>query len=264
MYKLFKLFNAKWKAIKKERGGDLSQGVVRRGDTSAAANESEEEFGPLKLSQTIQEQIKTFKECLPVIHILCNPGLRARHWEKMCTIAGFKITPDSGTSLRKMLKYDLEPHLEAFEGVSVAASKEFSLEKAMQKMEDDWDPIVFNTTAYRDSGVSILTSVDEIQANLDDQIVKTQTMRGSPFIKPFEDRIKAWEERLLKMQDTIDEWLKVQAQWLYLEPIFSSEDIMQQMPEEGKLFQQVDKNWKDIMRNTVRNPKVSPPQSAIG
>ena len=32
---------------------------------------------------------------------------------------------------------------------------------------------------------------------------------------------------------------------------------MAQMPEEGKLFLQVDKNWKDVMRNTVRDPKVS-------
>jgi dynein heavy chain len=49
--------------------------------------------------------------------------------------------------------------------------------------------------------------------------------------------VREWYEKLTRMMKTVEEWGRVQAQWLYLLPTFSSEDIVSQMPEEGKLFQ---------------------------
>ncbi|XP_030314514.1 dynein heavy chain 12, axonemal [Calypte anna] len=251
IYKASKAFPQKQKKMHQEsKKAPKSKTAGEKPEEDTKANPT------VKMCSLVLEQIKEFKENIPTVTILCNPGMKPRHWQQMSNIVGYDLTPNSGTTLRKVLKQNLAPHMEEFEAISVAASKEFSLEKAMHVMTETWDSISFNTNAYRESGVHILSAVDEIQAVLDDQIIKTQTMRASPFIKAFDKEIREWESRLIEIQDIIDEWLKMQAQWLYLEPIFSSEDIMQQMPEEGRFFQTVDKHWKDIMKHCVKDPKV--------
>ncbi|KAJ3118419.1 Dynein heavy chain 7, axonemal [Phlyctochytrium bullatum] len=207
---------------------------------------------PQNIAKQVKEKIDEFTQNIPMIRVLCNPGMRDRHWSKLSAIAGMDIRPDGATSLRKMLKLNLDQYLQAFQEVSDAASKEYTLEKNLKKMMAEWEPLEFVCIAYRETGTHILASVDEAQQLLDDQIVKTQSMRGSPYIKPFEAEIKDWERRLLTTQEILDEWLKVQATWLYLEPIFSSEDIMNQMPEEGRRFKMVDQNWRKLMGITLR------------
>lgn len=50
--------------------------------------------------------------------------------------------------------------------------------------------------------------------------------------------------------------LQCQGTWMYLEPIFSSEDIMRQMPTEARNFKQVDKVWRSIQANTLEDTRV--------
>lgn len=183
---------------------------------------------PLRVAEKLKERIDEFQEKMPLISALCNKGMRDRHWDKVSEVMGQPFRPTDSTTLSSVLTPKLAPKLAELEEISGAASKEYSLEKALDKMLADWQPFEFVTMEYRDTGTHIIGGIDEIQLLLDDHLVKAQTMLGSPFIKPFEARAKKWAEQLSLIQDLIDIWLKVQGMWQYLEPIFGSEDIMRQ------------------------------------
>ncbi|VEN45415.1 unnamed protein product [Callosobruchus maculatus] len=54
---------------------------------------------------TIKERIEEFKEHMPIIQTLGNPGMKERHWEKVSEIVGFPIKLDAELTLEKIIDY---------------------------------------------------------------------------------------------------------------------------------------------------------------
>lgn len=133
-----------------------------------------------------------------------------------------ELRPNDSSTLSEMIEIGLLNHIEKLEEISVNASREYSLEHNLRKMKEEWLTIEFECSPYRDSGVSILTSLDDIQVMLDDHILKAQTMHGSVYIKPFEEEMDAWEKKLILMQEILDLWISVSSIQIDMFRLFAS------------------------------------------
>ncbi|XP_043264608.1 dynein axonemal heavy chain 7 [Colletes gigas] len=219
---------------------------------------------PLNLCHQLIEDIKWFKKYVPLLAVFRNPAVRQIHWDEMSLISGFDVTPNAGTTFRKIINMDLMENLEKYEMISTSATKEQMLEESLTKMISEWDDVLFTTVSYKDTGVHILSQLDDIQGLLEEHIIKVQAMRGSAFVKQIEEEVKQFYSLLLRMQSTIEEWTKVQVHWIYLLPIFSSRDIVAQLPEEEMLFIQVDRIFRSAMNGVTKDPRVRETAGSVG
>lgn len=135
---------------------------------------------PRRYAQQIVQEIKVFlDQHVPLMLLLCNPGLKDRHWREIMAITGLEIDVTPASNLSQMTGLFLQDYTASIEDICVAASKEYGLEKAMDKMENEWAGLKFETKPHRNTGTSILCSIDEIQQLLDDHIVKAQSIKGN-------------------------------------------------------------------------------------
>ena len=208
------------------------------------------------IAKQIKDEVEAFMPVMPLVTALRNPGMRERHWEELSKQTGQDLTQATKDdfTLTKLKTMSLDEQIEACTKVSDVAGKEYAIEVAMDKMEGEWSSVDLDISAYRESGTFVLKGFDEVQMLLDDHIVMTQAMSFSPFKGPFAQRIDDWEKMLTLMSDIFEEWLKCQRSWMYLEPIFSSDDIMRQLPTEGKRFNGVDRTWRKLLAAASSEP----------
>ena len=200
-----------------------------------------------EIAVTVKAKVDAFMPKLPLIVAMRNPGMRDRHWDKISDQLGLTVKPTEETTLQSFLDMGLQDHVPKIEKICETAGREFGIEQALDKMEGAWKEVPLQVEAYKDTGSFVLKGIDEYYALLDEHITMVQAMTFSAFKGPFEERIDVFGEALNVVSEVIEEWVKVQKNWLYLQPIFDSPDINKQLPVEGKRFTTVDKHWRSTM-----------------
>ncbi|CCW59976.1 unnamed protein product [Phytomonas sp. EM1] len=190
--------------------------------------------------------IEEFKPLVPTINYLRARGMYDRHWEQISKEIGKDIRPGvTLKSLSDITTLRLQEYDDITMRISEVASREYQIELSLKKMKEHWGALCLNLKPHKETGCFIITKevADETQETLDEHTFITQSLSFSPFKKLFEEDIQEWEASLRTVQSVLDEWINCQKAWLHLEPIFQSEDISRQIPQEFKRFQQVNKNW---------------------
>ncbi|KAG2454516.1 hypothetical protein HYH02_000363 [Chlamydomonas schloesseri] len=206
----------------------------------------------------LKEDIEAFRKYSQLLTDACNPALQAHHWAQVLQgLLGRPAdnpAPGDPVSVAQLIEWGALEQAEALSNISGAASKELSLRRALSRMKEDWVGVEFKMVPYKDTGTHVVGHTDEIQMQLDEQLMKIQAMNASPFVKPFRAEAEAWQAALEGLQELLDSWLACQSVWMYLEPIFSSPDIVKQMPAEGAKFAQVDMTFRMLVDEVVANP----------
>jgi dynein heavy chain len=76
---------------------------------------------------------------------------------------------------------------------------------------------------------------------LDEGLAEINMILGNRFVKIMRTKADKVKKDLTLLSAAVEEWFDVQKQWCYLENIFSGGSIKQQLPEESKIFEAVNK-----------------------
>ena len=212
--------------------------------------------------ELLEQHVTAFADSLPLFEALKSDALRPRHWERLMHITGqsdSSVDPATLT-LGSLLAFECHRFYDAVLEMCVAAEKELKIEGDIAKFGQVWREQKFTLAKYIKGDIDrgyILRSTEETTVILEDMNLTLQSMMASRFVKPFEDEVEEWEGKLNLIGEVLEVWMAVQRKWMYLESIFiGSDDIRDQLPEDARRFDKIDKSWFEIMTDTSKNVNI--------
>jgi dynein heavy chain len=206
---------------------------------------------------TLTDRVKNMSTILPLINDLHSPAMEGRHWAYLNGITGKHINPSSPTfCLDDLLSLHLHNHEEDVKEIVAQAEREANIEKKLSNIESAWKSCFLTFDSHKEC--PLIRSLDETVEMLEQHSMDLMSMQSlGKSVVHFEQRLKYWLKTLRTVDTVLSVWMKVQRNWRRLETIFlASEDIRATLHEETKLFEGIDNEFREIMKDAEENPSV--------
>lgn len=157
----------------------------------------------------VVDQVKNMGVVLPLVSSLHSEFMEKRHWKQLQELTEKKFDQTSQSFCFEDV-LDLQLHLfetQVNELVDVA-QKEAKIEKKLKNIEQVWNKVQFEFEEY--NGTKVFVPLDTMMEQLDQHSMELMSMKSQgKYVEFFIETVEDWREKLGKVDNVVNEWLKV-------------------------------------------------------
>jgi dynein heavy chain, axonemal len=223
---------------------------------TSPTNPKNKEIKSWKAFISLNERVRNMNTILPLISQLHSKFMEKRHWKSLMKITGKEIKfQEPNFCLEDLIKLQLHKYAEEVQEIVDLAQKEAKIESNLNTIEAFWTNEEFGFNEYKEA--KLLSPLDDMIDILELHSMELMGMITQRYVEFFKERVIKWQKALRNVENVIEIWMKVQKNWQRLETIFlCTEDIRAQLPEDTKRFEQLDNDFRDLMKNAAETPGV--------
>ena len=170
---------------------------------------------------------------------------------------GFEIDKE-GLELRQLLCSSVFENQKQIIEVSVQVRQEDKLKKDLEEIEKKIASLELPLKSFKEENSKeatyILDDCTKLITEIDKLIQMINSVYGSRYLKDMRTAATNKRKEILLLQDTLNEWVKFQKNYIYLESIFSQSEMRKSLAQEGKEFEEnVNKQYKQNIKKVITN-----------